>query len=75
MPDKNMNELIKQAKSAPKAKTVQKVTPINRKNEETQFSFYIENDLLKKLKYKALEDEKSIKSIINEALKIHLKVQ
>ena len=75
MPDKNMNELIRQAKSAPNAKAVQKVTPVSKKIKETQFSFYIENDLLKKLKYKALEDEKSIKFIINEALKKHLKVQ
>ncbi len=45
---------------------------ITKKTNEIQFSFYIEKGLLKKLKLKALQEETSIKHLINEAITISL---
>jgi len=70
MEKQNINELINKAKSSNQHKTIQKVVPVTLKEtEEIQFSFYIEKVLLKKLKLKALQEETSIKHLINEAIK------
>lgn len=74
MEEQNMNELINKAKSANKNKTIQKVVPITIKDiEEVQFSFYIEKELLKNLKLKALQQDTSMKQLVNNAIKKSLK--
>ena len=70
----NLNDLINKAKANNQPKTIQKVTPVEAKeNNEVQFSFYLSKTLLKQLKQEALNEEQTIKSIINKALEIHLK--
>lgn len=74
MEKQNFNELINKAKSNNQKKTIQKIVPVTvKENEEVQFSFYIEKELLKKIKMRALNNESSIKTIIINALKNHLK--
>ena len=69
----NFNDLINKVKSSNTTKVIQKITPIKQKqNDEIQFSFYIEKQLLKRTKLKALENDVSIKSLINEAIKYFL---
>jgi len=69
----NFNDLINKAKSSNTTKVIQKIKPIKqKKNDEIQFSFYIEKHLLKSIKFKALENNVSIKSIINDAIKDYL---
>ncbi len=73
MKKSDISDLIKQVKSANKARHIQKITPVKALNKaEIQFSFYIEKKLLKSVKLKALENEVSIKLIINSALKSYL---
>ncbi|MCF8715529.1 hypothetical protein JM658_11900 [Joostella atrarenae] len=75
MDKQNFNDLISKAKAKNQKKTIQKVTPVTtRATEEVQFSFYLEKTLLKQLKLRALDDNESIKSTINEALKLYLKI-
>ena len=75
MEKQNFNELINKAKSNNQKKTIQKIVPVSkRETEEVQFSFYIEKELLKKIKMRALNNESSIKTIIINALKNHLKI-
>ncbi|AUC84916.1 hypothetical protein CW731_06245 [Polaribacter sp. ALD11] len=74
MEKQNFNELINKAKSNNQKKTIQKIVPVTvKETEEVQFSFYIEKELLKKIKMRALNNESSIKTIIINALKNHLK--
>lgn len=73
MEKQNINDLINKAKANNQPKTIQKVTPVDkRENNEVQFSFYLSKTLLKELKQKALNEDKTIKYIINEALKMYL---
>lgn len=72
----NLNDLINKAKAKNQNKTIQKVTPIKKDIEdEIQFSFYLSKNLLKQMKQKALDENESIKSIINSALKSYLKIE
>lgn len=65
-----INDLISKAKSSNQQKTVQKIVPIIIKEiEEVQFSFYIEKGLFKKLKLKALQEDTSMKQLVNDAIK------
>ena len=74
MEKQNMNELINKAKSSNQNKTIQKIVPITKKEiEEIQFSFYIERSLLKKLKLKAIQEDTSMKQLVNNAIKNALK--
>ncbi len=74
MEKSDFRDLIKEAKKAPIKPITQKVTPIKEKAvNEVQFSFYIDKELLKKIKFKALEDGVSIKSIINTSIKHYIK--
>jgi hypothetical protein len=74
MEKQNLNELIIKAKKNNQSRVLQKTVPIPIKEiEEVQFSFYLEKKLLKKLKLQALEDETSLKEIINKALENYLK--
>ena len=70
MEKQDINDLIKQAKTSHSKKAIQKVTPVKAgsKKNEVQFSFYLEKDLLKRLKQKALNTDQTIKAIINNAL-------
>lgn len=70
MEKQNMNELINKAKSSNQNKTIQKIVPITTKGiEEIQFSFYMEKEVLKKLKLKAVQEETSLKQLVNNAIK------
>lgn len=74
MEKQSMNDLINKAKSNTQQKTIQKIVPIAAKGiQEIQFSFYLEKELLKKLKLKALQDDTSMKQIVNTAIKNYLK--
>lgn len=73
MEKQNINDLINKAKSSNLQKAIQKIVPIITKEiEEVQFSFYIEKELLKKLKLKALQEDTSMKQIVNDAVKSFL---
>jgi tRNA G26 N,N-dimethylase Trm1 len=73
MEKQSMNDLINKAKSNTQQKTIQKIVPIAEKEiEEIQFSFYLERELLKKLKMKAATEETSMKQIVNDAIKAFL---
>ena len=49
---------------------IQKIVPVSIKEiEEIQFSFYIEKELYKKLKLKSINEEMSMKEIMNESLR------
>jgi tRNA G26 N,N-dimethylase Trm1 len=70
MESKSMNDLINKVKSNNQQNQIQKVVPVLSKEiEEVQFSFYIEKELYKKLKMKAFEKEKSMKEIVNDAIR------
>ena len=70
MKSDNINDLINKVKSNNEQNKIQKIVPVSIKEiEEIQFSFYIEKDLYKKLKLKAINEEISMKEIINEALR------
>lgn len=67
---KDLSSLIKQAqvkKIEPKKQEVKPVKESVMKNEKA-FSFYIDIDILKKLKLLSIEKEKSMKDLINEAI-------
>ena len=67
MEKQNFTDLIQKAKANNQTKTIQKIVPVKQTN-EVQFSFYIEKDLLKKLKQQALNKDTSIKQLINESI-------
>ena len=70
MKSENINDLINKVKSKNEQNIIQKIVPISNKEiEEIQFSFYIEKELYKKLKLKAINQEMSMKEIVNEALR------
>lgn len=70
MESESMNDLINKVKSSNNQNKIQKVVPVLSKEiEEIQFSFYIEKELYKKLKMKAFEKEKSMKEIVNDAIR------
>lgn len=70
MKSENINDLINKVKSNNEQNIIQKIVPISNKEiEEIQFSFYIEKELYKKLKLKAINQEMSMKEIVNEALR------
>jgi len=73
MEKSDFSKLINQAKEKPVKKVIQKVIPIVFEEvNEVQFSFYIKKILLKQLKVRALEEEQSIKYLINESIKAYL---
>ena len=73
MEKKNFNDLLNKAKTSKQIKTIQKVVPVTiKETDEVQFSFYLDKNLLKKIKQRALNEDDSIKSIINKALENYL---
>lgn len=74
MEKQNFNDLINKAKANNQTKVIQKVTPLPvKETEEVQFSFYLDKNLLKKIKQHALNEDESIKNIINKALENYIK--
>lgn len=70
MKSDNINDLISKVKSNNEQNKIQKIVPVSFKEiEEIQFSFYIEKELYKKLKLKSINEEMSMKEIMNEALR------
>lgn len=70
MESKSMNDLINKVKSNNHQNQIQKIVPVsNKETEEVQFSFYIEKELYKKLKLKALQDEISMKEFLHNAIR------
>lgn len=70
MKSDNINDLINKVKSNNEQNKIQKIVPVSIKEiEEIQFSFYIEKELYKKLKLKSINEEISMKEIMNEALR------
>ena len=70
MKSDNINDLISKVKSKNEQNKIQKIVPVSIKEiEEIQFSFYIEKELYKKLKLKSINEEMSMKEIMNEALR------
>ena len=70
MKSDNINDLINKVKSNNEQNKIQKIVPVSIKEiEETQFSFYIEKELYKKLKLKSINEEMSMKEIMNEAIR------
>ncbi len=70
MKSDNINDLINKVKSNNEQSKIQKIVPVSIKEiEEIQFSFYIEKELYKKLKLKSINEEMSMKEIVNEALR------
>lgn len=73
MAKENISDMISKVMSSSQPKTIQKVIPIkNKDDEEVQFSFYLTKQLLKKIKQRALDENQTIKHIINEALELYL---
>ncbi len=76
MEKSNFGSLLNQAKASKKQKVIQKVVPVKTKDfDEVQFSFYIEKETLKQLKIKAIEEDKSIKILINQGIKNVLEIK
>ena len=70
MKSDNINDLISKVKSNNEQNKIQKIVPVSIKEiEEIQFSFYIEKELYKKLKLKSINEEMSMKEIMNEAIR------
>ena len=70
MESESMNDLINKVKSNNQQNKIQKIVPVSNKEiEEVQFSFYIEKEIYKKLKFKAFQHEISMKEIVNNALR------
>ena len=69
MKKNNFQNLINLAKEQNQPKALQKVVPVKiSSKEEVQFSFYIEKTLLKKIKQISINEDTSIKKIINSAI-------
>lgn len=69
MEKENISDMISKVISNNQPKTIQKIIPIkNNDNDEVQFSFYLSKRLLKQIKQKALDENQTIKHIINKAL-------
>ena len=70
MKSDNINDLINKVKSNNEQNKIQKIVPVSIKEiEEIKFSLYIEKELYKKLKLKSINEEMSMKEIMNEALR------
>ena len=72
MKDKNnISGLIAKVQQAP-TKTIQKVSPIQPPKNGTQFSFWIDKGLLKKLKIKAVDEGRSLKDLVTQSIQKYL---
>ncbi|EWH10559.1 Ribbon-helix-helix fold protein [Cellulophaga geojensis KL-A] len=74
MKKESFDSLLGKVKSSKIKIPIQKVVSEKESilNNSKQFSFYIDVDLLKRLKTKALEEDRSIKDIINSSIEDYL---
>ncbi|MCL5246538.1 hypothetical protein M4I21_12000 [Cellulophaga sp. 20_2_10] len=74
MKKESFDSLLGKVKSGQVKIPIQKVVSEKESilNNSKQFSFYIDVDLLKRLKTKALEEDRSIKDIINSSIEDYL---
>ena len=59
----------------PSKGTIQKVVPVKNETEskgEIQLGVFISKDLMKRLKLRAITDDKTVKDIVNEILEKHV---
>ncbi|WP_282054510.1 ribbon-helix-helix protein, CopG family [Maribacter luteus] len=76
MAKEEFGNLIKKVKSNKPEQVIQGVIRAEKPSinaNSKKFIFHIEKELLKRLKMKAIEEEKSIKYLINEAIMEYLK--
>ncbi|MDO6818929.1 hypothetical protein [Zobellia sp. 1_MG-2023] len=74
MAKSEFDSLIAQARASQTKKTIQKIVPEKVKSSnEKQFSFYIDKTILRQLKSRAIEEDRSLKAIINESILNYLK--
>lgn len=67
MAKKDLSAFLNKAKETSTVKTPkQKVVPVKdkKRDNETQFSLWVDNDLLKKYKQKALDENTNVKELI-----------
>ncbi|MFI8377728.1 hypothetical protein [Leeuwenhoekiella sp. NPDC079379] len=67
----NLSGLINKVRDKPKP--IQKINPIQPKKNETQFSFWIDSQLLKELKLLALKEDQTLKALVTKSIKAYLK--
>lgn len=69
MAKQDFSDLIQKVKQNQVTTPKQKIVPVTEiQKTETLFSFYIPNEMLKKLKLLSVQENKSIKSLINQAI-------
>lgn len=70
-----MNAFDKLKEIKPSTTPLQKVVPvkINKRENETTYSMWLDKELLKKLKIKAVEENDNVKNIIERAIREYLK--
>ncbi|SIT96838.1 hypothetical protein SAMN05660493_01533 [Epilithonimonas bovis DSM 19482] len=68
MAKQDLSALIGKAKETKINTPIQKVIPIKEKKSEKIFSLYIEQEKLKRLKMLSVEQNKSLKDLINDAI-------
>ncbi len=78
--DQKRTNFADRLKSTPAAIQMQEVNPVTSRNEpppeeQVQLNAWIPKSLMKKLKTKALDDEKSIKSCLCEALENYVNTE
>lgn len=69
-----MNAFDKLKEIKPSTAPMQKVVPVKEKkrDSETTYSMWLDKELLKKLKIKAVEEEDNVKNIIERAIRQYL---
>jgi len=72
MPKEQFANLLDQIRTTDSNKTIQKVVPESENKTHKKFLFHIETNLFKKLKMKAIEEDKSLKQLANEAIREYL---
>ena len=77
--DQKRTNFADRLKNAPTAVQMQEVNPVANRNEpppeeQVQLNAWIPKSLMKKLKAKALDEEKSIKTCLSEALENYLNI-
>lgn len=69
MAKSEFDSLIAQARASQTKKIIQKIVPEKvQSSNEKQFSFYIDKIILRQLKSRAIEEDRSLKAIINESI-------
>lgn len=74
MREQNLSDLIQKAKESKPKTPLQETVPIKRKlsDKEKQCSFYLSEELYKKIKLRALQEDTTIKTIITKSIETYL---